>query len=150
LFIDETGNLYGTTVYGGNLSCGGGAGCGVAFELSPNSDGAWSETVLHAFCSESNCTDGNRPGSGNLIRDISGNLYGTTIRGGKSGCGGEGCGVVFRLDASGNETVLYEFTGGNDGYDPLGGITRDTQGNLYGTANAGGAHGEGTAFEISP
>jgi uncharacterized repeat protein (TIGR03803 family) len=150
LFLDTAGNLYGTTAYGGNLSCGGGAGCGVAFELSPNSDGAWSETVLHTFCSESNCTDGNRPSSGSLVRDASGNLYGTTTSGGNTGCGGNGCGVVFKLDANGTETVLYTFTGGNDGYQPQVGVTRDTKGNLYGTALFGGAHSDGTTFEISP
>jgi len=150
LLIDSAGNLYGTTEAGGNLECDGGTGCGVVFELSPNSDGTWTETTRYTFCSQSNCADGEFPGIGGLVRDSSGNLYGTTIRGGGTGCGGEGCGVVFKLDVSGTETILYGFTGAADGYDPLGGISRDGEGNLYGTANAGGAHGDGTVFKISP
>jgi uncharacterized repeat protein (TIGR03803 family) len=150
LLLDSAGNLYGTTQNGGNLSCDGGLGCGVVFQLSPNSDGTWTETVLFTFCSQSNCADGMFPSIGDLVRDSSGSLYGTTIRGGGTGCGGDGCGVVFKLDTSGNETVLYNFTGGADGYDPLGGITRDARGNLYGTGDAGGAHGDGTVFMISP
>jgi uncharacterized repeat protein (TIGR03803 family) len=150
LLLDSAGNLYGTTENGGNLSCAGGTGCGVVFELSPSSNGTWTETVLYAFCSKSDCTDGNLPGAGSLVRDPSGNLYGTTIRGGHTGCGQESCGVVYKLDASGNETILYNFASGADGYDPLVGVTRDTKGNLYGTALFGGAQSSGTAFEITP
>jgi len=86
-----------------------------------------------------------------LVGDAAGNLYGTTTLGGKvnNDCPG-GCGVVFKLDASGGETVLYNFTGGTDGYYPLTGVTLDAQGNLYGSASGGGAHGYGTVFRISP
>jgi uncharacterized repeat protein (TIGR03803 family) len=152
LLMDSAGNLYGTTKYGGNLQCRGGEGCGVAFELSLNSNGTWAETVLYKFCSESNCIDGQLPGNGALVRDASGNLYGTTVEGGihTSCSGGSGCGVIFKLDGSGGETVLHNFTGGMDGYYPLAGVTMDAAGNLYGTAAGGGAGGDGTIFKIIP
>ena len=83
-------------------------------------------------------TDGGYPGA-SLIRDPAGNLYGTASSGGDlSACGGFGCGVVFKVDASGNETVLYTFTGGTDGGSPLAGVTADSKGNLYGTTYSGG------------
>ncbi len=156
LLFDSAGNLYGTTDTGGNLACQGGLGCGVAFELSPQSNGMWAETVLYTFCSLSNCTDGRRPGESPLIRDSAGSLYGTTELGGGSGCGGDGCGVVFKLDNGGNETVLHSFAGGNDGSLPLTGLTMDSALNLYGTAAAGGdttcnpPTGCGTVFKLAP
>jgi uncharacterized repeat protein (TIGR03803 family) len=149
LLLDSAGNLYGTTSYGGNLGCQGGLGCGVVFELSPQSNGTWSETVLYTFCSLSNCADGREPRQGPLIRDSAGNLYGTTVWGGGTGCGGDGCGVVFQLGSSGNESILHNFTGGTDGDFPLVGLTLDREGNLYGAAAYGGAHGDGTVFKIS-
>jgi uncharacterized repeat protein (TIGR03803 family) len=102
-------------------------------------------TVLHTFTGG---TDGANPQS-ELIRDSAGNLYGTTRDGGSTTlCGGFGCGTVFKIDSSGNETVLYRFTGGADGSVPLGGVIRDAAGNLYGTAAAGGASGWGTVFKL--
>ena len=80
---------------------------------------------------------------GGLIRDSKGNLYGTTNGGGASGAG-----VVFKVDTSGNETVLYSFTGGADGGYPLAGVIRDSAGNLYGTTNGGGASGAGVVFKV--
>ena len=80
---------------------------------------------------------------GSLIRDSAGNLYGTTNGGGASGAG-----VVFKLDTSGHETVLYSFTGGADGGYPLAGVIRDSAGNFYGTTNGGGASGAGVVFKI--
>src|SRR6202022_295918 len=56
-----------------------------------------------------------------------------TVFGGGTGCGGSGCGIVFKLDPTGKETVLYAFTGGSDGYSPLGPLVQDSAGNLYGT-----------------
>jgi uncharacterized repeat protein (TIGR03803 family) len=156
LLFDSAGNLYGTTDTGGNLACQGGLGCGVVFELSPQPNGTWAETVLYTFCSLSNCTDGRRPAEGPLIRDSAGSLYGTTETGGGTGCGGDGCGVVFRLDNSGNETVLHRFTGGTDGAFPITGLTMDSARNLYGTAPAGGdttcnpPTGCGTVFKLAP
>jgi uncharacterized repeat protein (TIGR03803 family) len=154
LLLDSNGNLYGTTAGGGNSECGV-SGCGLVFELSPHSDRSWTETVLYAFCSLSNCTDGERPGTGPLVRDANGNLYGTTIFGGRSrNCNGVGCGTVFELDASGKETVLYSFTDRVDGGFPLAGLVMDAAGSLYGAAQAGGdpscTNGCGTIFRIRP
>jgi uncharacterized repeat protein (TIGR03803 family) len=149
LLLDPQGNLYGTTQNGGNGECGG-TGCGVVFELSPQSGGGWSETVLYAFCSVSNCVDGERPLSGPLVRDASGNLFGTTYFGGTSGEG-----VVFKLDTTGKETVLHDFTGQADGANPVAGLAIDRSGNLYGSTQAGGAmcftrYTCGVVFKSSP
>jgi uncharacterized repeat protein (TIGR03803 family) len=140
LIADVAGNLYGTTQRGGNFqgNCAA-SGCGVVFKLSPQSNGSWTETTLYAFCSEFDCADGFDPLAGPLVRDSAGNLYGTTEFGGTStNCNGEGCGVVFKLDASGHEAVLHSFTLGTDGGGPGTGLIMDKLGNLYGVAVAGG------------
>ena len=158
LLLGSEGNLYGTTENGGtSIVCEG--GCGTVFELSPQQNGSWSETVLYSFCSLSDCTDGFDPGGGPLVRDAAGNLYGTTETGGAyRNCNGQGCGVVFKLDKSGHETVLHSFSGGRDGASPVAGLTIDSAGNLYGAAVAGGDlacksgtnEGCGTVFKITP
>jgi uncharacterized repeat protein (TIGR03803 family) len=138
LVRDEAGNLYGTTHGGGDISvsaCSFNPGCGVVFKVDPTGK----ETVLYAFTGG---TDGLGASSG-LVRDETGNLYGTTVMGGDlSGfCPGfpaPGCGVVFKVDPTGKETVLYTFTGGADGYAPYGDLLRDEAGNLYGAASNGG------------
>jgi len=138
LLLDSSGNLYGTTENGGNDQCGG-TGCGVVFRLSPQAGGGWTESVLYAFCSLTGCTDGESPLAGPLVMDAAGNLYGTTIFGGAHrNCNGDGCGVVFKLDPGGNETVLHSFTGSTDGALPWAGVVRDAAGNLYGTTLNGG------------
>jgi len=151
LLMDASGNLYGTTKFGGsvNLSyCGnsGYSGCGTVFELS--SSGA--ETVLQNF----DGTVGANPTS-NLIMDASGGLYGTTEFGGEGDCYIDGtlvgCGVVFKI-VDGEEDVLYQFAGGADGANPLGGLVMDSNGNLYGTAQFGGYVGGcdcGVVFEVA-
>ena len=101
------------------------SGDGVVFKVDP----AGKETVLYSFTGGA---DGAGP-SGDLVRDSDGNLYGTTSGGGPSNAG-----VVFKLDPTGKETVLYSFTGGADGANPFAGLIRDEAGNLYGTASAGG------------
>jgi len=126
---DSKGNLYGTA------SGGGASGAGVVFKVDASGD----ETVLYTFAGGS---DGGVP-YGGVIRDSAGNLYGTTYGGGPSGAG-----VVFKVDTSGNETVLYSFTGGSDGGYPFAGVIRDSKGNLYGTANGGGASGAGVVFKV--
>jgi uncharacterized repeat protein (TIGR03803 family) len=127
LVLDAAGNLYGTTAYGGatgencfhDLS---GTGCGVAFQLTPTSNG-WKGAVLHTFTGN---RDGGNPLAG-LTLDSSGNLYGTAASGGNvSDCKEfqyDGCGVVFELSAASSkggwkEAVLHAFTGGVDGYGP--------------------------------
>jgi uncharacterized repeat protein (TIGR03803 family) len=153
LLLDQAGNLYGTTEGGGNSACGF-DGCGVFFELSPQQNGSWTETMLYAFCSVSSCADGEEPVSGPVVRDSTGNIYGTTIDGGTSrNCNGVGCGAVFKIDTSGKESVLYSFTNGADGGFPFAGLIMDRAGNLYGTATGGGntrckPNGCGTVFKI--
>lgn len=137
LLRDSEGNLYGTTELGGSM------GVGTVFKLDPSGN----ETILHAFSFSGG--DGIVP-YGSLIRDTAGNLYGVTNEGGDFSCfGGSGCGVVFKLDASNNETILYTFTGsGGDGEIPGGGLVRDSAGNLYGTTNSGGNSYAGTVFKL--
>lgn len=135
---DASGNLYGSTGLGGSTGCGG-FGCGVVFKIDSNGN----ETVLHSFSG----TDGSGP-SGALIQDAVGNFYGSTQGGGSSsGCRGVGCGVVFKLDPSGNETVLHSFNGA-DGSVPGGGLIRDMAGNLYGTTIIGGSSNFGVVFKV--
>jgi uncharacterized repeat protein (TIGR03803 family) len=113
--------------------------------------------VLYSFCAQSNCNDGENPQAG-LLLDQQGNLYGTTYTGGPyNECGrqgGEGCGVLFKLTPEGKETVLHSFCARGypctDGGNPLAGLTFDQKGNLYGTTEYGGAHGEGVAFKLTP
>lgn len=133
--LDAQGNLYGTTYRGG----GDHPGAGTAFKV----DTAGNETVLHDFGSPG---DGSYPWS-NLVLDAQGNLYGTTAFTGGSTDRDPG-GTVFKLDTSGNETVLYRFLGSPDGDFPLAGLVLDSQGNLYGTTYRGGAYGKGTVFRL--
>jgi uncharacterized repeat protein (TIGR03803 family) len=129
---DPAGNLFGTTHYGGifNFVCSGGT-CGVVYRLDTNGQ----ETVLYSFTGGA---DGALPAAA-VIRDANGNLYGTTVFGGtqNDNCA-YGCGVVFKLDTAGRETVLHSFKGGADGAGPEAGVIRDSAGNLYGTTSAGG------------
>jgi uncharacterized repeat protein (TIGR03803 family) len=109
----------------------------VVFELTPTTNGKpWTETVLYSFCSQASCADGANPQAG-VIFDSEGNLFGTTETGGNQNCQeeGPGCGTVFELQPSQSgwtESVLYAFTGGSAGSNPLGGLIFDTAGNLYG------------------
>jgi uncharacterized repeat protein (TIGR03803 family) len=131
LVIDSGGNLYGETFFGGSQTCFGGVGCGVVFKV----DSSGNETPLYSF---EDGADGAVP-YGFVTRDSAGNLYGSTTQGGDfSSCSGAGCGVVFKVDASGNETVLYTFTGGADGAVATGGLLIDATGNVYGTTAGGG------------
>lgn len=134
LIRDEEGNLYGTTTSGGDLSACDMHGCGVVFKI----DKAGKETVLYRFTGGA---DGSAPFAG-VVRDGVGNLYGTTVNGGNlSRCGGSGCGVVFKLDSAGKETVLYRFYGAADGGNPQADLILDDEGNLYSTASSGGKLG---------
>jgi uncharacterized repeat protein (TIGR03803 family) len=130
---DSAGNLYGTT-YGG-----GAANAGVVFKL----DTAGNETVLYNFTGG---IDGAGPQAG-VIRDSAGNLYGTAGGGIVSACQ-RGCGVVYKLDTAGRETVLYTFTGGADGANPSAGVIGDSAGNLYGTTSGGGTAGYGVVYKL--
>jgi uncharacterized repeat protein (TIGR03803 family) len=148
LVADKGGNLYGTTPDGGP-SCSQ-LGCGVVFELLRGKGDKWTFKVLHNFA----VTDGANPYAG-MIFDSLGNLYGTASGGGNvSPCINQGgCGVVFELTPNGKgnwtETVVYAFDG-TDGGGPLGSVTFDSSGNLYGTTSYGGGGGGGTVFKLTP
>ena len=135
LLRDSAGNLYGTTGAGGGTGCKNNAGCGTVFKVAKTK-----ETVLYRFTGGA---DGAAPWTGTLLRDASGNLYGTTGAGGASNAG-----TVFKLATTNKETVLYSFSGGTDGGLPLAGLVQDTAGNLYSTTFYGGAHSFGVVFKL--
>jgi uncharacterized repeat protein (TIGR03803 family) len=128
---DPSGNLYGTTPNGGPDNSG------TVFKV----DLTGKKTVLYSFTGSA---DGGQPYAG-LILDAKGNLYGTTTQGGSAFAG-----TVFKVDPTGKETVLYNFTGSNDGGPPESGVIRDSHGNLYGTTYLGGTDGAGTVFQVDP
>jgi uncharacterized repeat protein (TIGR03803 family) len=138
---DKSGNMYSTTRNGGN-GCGG-SGCGTIFEITSKG----TEKVLYAFTGGA---DGANPVA-SLIEDKSENLYGTTEFGGDAGgCGGTGCGTLFKLAPGGVLSVLYTFTGGNDGGQPVANLISDGKSNFYGTTLFGGAEGYGVVFKLAP
>jgi hypothetical protein len=197
LVADAAGNLYGAGL-------GGPHDAGTVFKLSQNSDGSWTQTLLHAF---GGAADGSYP-NGGLIIDHAGNLFGSTCLGGPSGAGivyelspqangqyteslifalgyGQYCypygntlamdtagnlygisgfggylreGQVFKLSPQGSgmwrETILHNFghnpSGEPDGINPMGGVTVDSAGNVYGTAYAGGTFGMGIVYKLAP
>lgn len=166
LIFDSSGNLYGTTVYGGLPTKNCSKGCGIVFELTPTAGGGWREKVLYNF----NGPDGLSPSSG-LIFDAAGNLYGMTSVGGHGECTygtgyPPGCGTVFELTPTTGgawaERRLHDFSAdGEDGTDPSGGLSFDASGHLYGTTGLGGSGyclggqnphdvGCGTVFELTP
>jgi len=130
LIRDSAGNLYGTARNGL-----GSHHAGVVFKLGAGGHYA----VLHDF---SGGADGGQP-FGGVIRDSAANLYGTTLVGGAANAG-----VVFKIDASGQETVLYSFTGGADGGRPTDSVVFDPAGNLYGTTGIGGTASQGVVFKL--
>ncbi len=133
LVFDQAGNLYGDTFLGGEYNGG------TVFELSP-SNGGWSFNVIYNFT-------GSGPWA-SLSIDAAGNLYGTT-----TGSGAYGYGNVFKLtpsDGGWTYTSLHDFTGGSDGGFPVSVVSFDANGNLYGTAEVGGAYDNGVVWEITP
>jgi len=132
LIADAAGNLYGTASQGGS------SGDGTVFEVA---HGSGAITVLANF--DANGSDGTNPNSG-LVIDSAGNLYGTTEDG-----GADGEGTVFEVaHGGGAATTLASFDETN-GAGPIGGLVMDAAGNLYGTAEAGGANEVGTIFEVA-
>jgi uncharacterized repeat protein (TIGR03803 family) len=156
VILDSAGNLYGTTLWGGDTDCSS-VGCGTVYELVRGSGGSWTEKILYEFTGES---DGGDP-IGGLVFDTAGNLYGTTSAWGDlGGCNNNGCGAVFELSpASGGtwtETTLHTFSHlVGDGNAPAASLTIDAHGNLYGTTPLGGSfpnycpEGCGTVFELA-
>lgn len=120
-------------------------GAAAAQHASGRTKNAVTETVLHTFTGGS---DGAVPASAELT-ELNGTLYGITRDGGGTGCGGNGCGTIFKLSPSGTEKVLYDFKGGSaDGVHPKGGLV-ERSGVLYGTTQGGGPYGAGTFFKIT-
>lgn len=145
LLQDADGNLYGTALNGGDLSCPQFPmlGCGTIFKLAK--DGKF--TVLYTFTGG---PDGAGPQPG-LITDKDGNFYGAADVGGNNSCP-YGCGTLFRLSKNGKFTVLYTFLDGTDGAGgyPNGGLVRDPKGNLYGTTPGGTTNSlDGTVFKLN-
>jgi uncharacterized repeat protein (TIGR03803 family) len=142
------GTLYGTTEFAGQ-DCG--EGCGVVFNVRPPTAICktvicpWTETVIYSFRGD---TDGANPGYGDLTFDQAGNIYGTTYFGGTNSQG-----VVYKLTPSNGkwtESAIHTFSGASDGENPYSSVIFDTSGNLYGTTFAGGAHGYGTVYQLTP
>jgi uncharacterized repeat protein (TIGR03803 family) len=129
--MDGAGNIYGTT------TSGGAHGQGTIYELSADHQ---TFTTLHDF----NSADGASP-SGALLIDAAGQIFGTT-----AGGGADGMGTVFRLSADHQTlTTLATFNGAGNGSGPVGSLTVDALGNLYGTTNGGGGSNQGTVFEVT-
>jgi len=141
IILDSSGNIYGTTLYGGTGASCSGYGCGTVYQLT-NSGGAWTKSTLYEFQG----SDGQYP-IGGVIFDAAGNLYGVADRG-----GADNYGIVYELSPVGNglwtETILHSFLG-TDGKYPLGPLLMDASGNLYGTTQQGGSDIGGTVFELS-
>jgi uncharacterized repeat protein (TIGR03803 family) len=134
LVMDAAGNLYGAAEVGGS---GGG---GTVYKLT-FSNGHWTFATIYSFT-------GTAGPYSRLTLDGDGNLYGSTY-----GDGSAGFGMVFKLtrfNGGWSLGVLHNFSGGSDGASPLGGVILDASGNVYGTAETGGAYGQGVVFKIAP
>lgn len=140
LLREPAGDLLGTTAYGGTSKHG------TVFRLSATGI----HKVLYSFAG---APDGENPVNG-LSRDSAGNLYGVTLFGGTGPCndgfGDIGCGVIFKVSATEQESVLYSFNGTPDGQYPTADLIWDKSGNLYGTTEQGGTCGCGTVFKFTP
>jgi hypothetical protein len=158
LVSDRGGNLYGVASLGGTYPCPDNLGCGTIFRLSPHGTG-WIFSVVYSFTGVSDGWNPEAP----LAVAPDGSIYGTTFWGGINGCTDDwGCGTIFKLappptvcptaSCGWIKTTLYKFTGGADGQYPLGQITFDQAGNLYGTASASNPSGQyaGSVFGLTP
>jgi uncharacterized repeat protein (TIGR03803 family) len=158
LFLDQAGNLYGTTLQGGDGACvganGNTVGCGTVFELVTQ-NGAWKENLFYSF--QDTGDDGIYP-SASLVLDSAGHIFGTTSRGGSGNTHCTSCGTAFELakNAGGNwsERRIFNFPGPDLGANPASNLIFDTAGNLYGTTPGkwyGCTFGAcGTVFELTP
>jgi uncharacterized repeat protein (TIGR03803 family) len=156
LFMDQAGNLYGTTLRGGNGGCVGTnseiVGCGAVFELAPQA-GTWKEAFLYSFQDTGN--DGLYPSASPVV-DSAGHIFGTTLRGGLGNSRCPSCGTVYEItpNAGGwNERRIFNFPGPDESVNPSSNLIMDSAGNLYGTTSGrvsgcvfGGC---GTAFELT-
>ena len=140
LLVDQSGILYGVTYYGGKYDYG------ALYKLAA---GSWTETTLHNFASEQNGTDGSW-GSGRLVMNAAGDLFGTTLGGGLVN---SDSGVAFEYSTVFGYTLFYDFcslASCSDGSVPSGGLTMDSAGHLYGTTFQGGGNSNsGVVFELA-
>jgi uncharacterized repeat protein (TIGR03803 family) len=138
LLFDASGNIYGTTYYGGTNNIG------AVYKLSRRPVGEWNENVLYSF---QDPPDGNSPIS-NLVFDGAGNLYGTTSE------GGLGSGTIFKLspvsDGQWTESVVHLFQGPPDGAFAYNGMVVDRFGNFYGATVHGGDDDDGSVYKFTP
>jgi hypothetical protein len=137
LLLTSSGTLYGTTYAGGTLQLG------TLFQLTPPASpgGAWTETVLYSF---EGGLDGANPQAKLLLNSKDGLIFGTTKE------GGFGNGVVFQYDLTmAQETIVYAFSGGNDGSNPQASLLVDKDHHIFGTTYGGGKEGYGTVFELA-
>jgi uncharacterized repeat protein (TIGR03803 family) len=138
ILFDGSGNVYGTTYYGGTN------GIGAVYKLSTRPTGEWGEEIIYSF---QDGTDGNSPIS-NLVFDAAGNLYGTTSE------GGAGSGVIFKLSPVGGgqwiESVVHSFQGPPDGSFAYNGMVVDRFGNFYGATVHGGTNDDGSVYKFTP
>jgi uncharacterized repeat protein (TIGR03803 family) len=133
--VGPAGNIYGTTSRGGVY------GYGTVYKVHPEKDGNWTETILHSF---DFWEHGFAPVAG-IVMDASGNIYGTTVFGGKYNSG-----TVFELEAPGHKyKVVWNFNY-TDGAQPPSSLILDSSGNLYGTTYQGGLYEVGNVFEVTP
>jgi uncharacterized repeat protein (TIGR03803 family) len=141
--VDNAGNLFGTTLFGGSIPCDGPSGCGEVFELSPSGTGTWTKTLLHAF---SDTPDGRLPAAG-LAFNKAGHLFGTTEN------GGGGTGTLYELaPQSGGgwtESIVYSFGNGGDGGFPVSPVIVNRAGNIFGTTLVGGTWSGGVVYEFT-
>jgi uncharacterized repeat protein (TIGR03803 family) len=126
----------------GMTDIGGGGGVGTVFKISTNG----MLTTLHSFMGGN---DGAYPFYAGLVQGSDGNFYGTTWEGGLANQDNQSLGVVFKMTAAGNLTILHYFTGGKDGGTPYGGLVQGSDGYLYGTTSDIYSAGDGTVFRIS-
>lgn len=154
LVRDEEGNLYGATTEGGTVDATCPNGCGLIYELTASGQ----YKILYNFVGT---PDGITPFD--IVRDTAGNLYGITDWGGDTNCyhgfnDGIGCGIVFKLDMTGKETILHSFAAAPDGAYPKS-LFLDPDGTLYGVTISGGDvnctmfliyTGCGTMFQLTP
>ncbi|MFI5117104.1 MAG: choice-of-anchor tandem repeat GloVer-containing protein, partial [Terriglobales bacterium] len=138
------GNFYGTTQFGGDLTCNAPYGCGTVFKITAGG----TLTTLYSF----EGTDGAVP-LATLVQATDGNFYGTTEYGGTSGnCGADRCGTIFKITPAGTLTMLHSFDD-TDGSAPYGALIQATDGNFYGTTEGGNSGGHydvyGTVFSLT-
>ncbi len=152
--LDRAGNVYGSAPHGAIGGGGCESGCGAAFRASYK-NGAWTFNPIYDFLGGN---DGGEPQAG-VTLGPDGAVYGTTLFGGGTGCGGNGCGTVFKLTPGGSfcrmvlcswtETVIYRNNSLSDPSVLIGGVIVDNTGNVYGMSVGGGTNGCGAVYELS-